>query len=368
MNVPFIDLQQQYQSLKDEVLPALEQIMSSGGFILGKEVTAFEQDFSAFSDCTHGVGVASGLDALKLALRALDVGPGDEVITAANTFIATTLAVSSVGAIPVLVDIDARTYNLDPALLEAAITPATKVIIPVHLYGQPADMDAVLEVAQKHELYVIEDAAQAHGAKYKGRRAGSMSDIGAFSMYPGKNLGAYGDAGICTTRDDQFAERLRILRNYGSDRKYYHDELGENSRLDSIQAAVVGIKLKRLDGWNAARRASAAAYSERLAGVGDIVTPEVADEVESVFHLYVLRTDRRDELITYLQEHGVGSIIHYPVPIHLQEAYADMSWKKGDFPITEGYANQILSLPMFPELSEAQIDYVTDTVKSFFAG
>lgn len=366
MSVPFIDLRGQYLQLKDEIQPALEDIMSRGGFILGQEVSDFESDFAAYSDCSEGVGVASGLDALKIALRALDIGPGDEVITAANTFIATTLAVSSIGATPVLVDIDETSYNLDPEKLEAAITSATKAIIPVHLYGQPAEMDAIGKIAEKHGLRVVEDASQAHGARYHGKRVGSISDIAAFSMYPGKNLGAYGDAGVCTTRDTSLAERMRTLRNYGSDRKYYHDELGENSRLDSIQAAVVGIKLKHLDAWSDRRRAAAAGYTERLADVGDIVTPKVAANVEHVFHLYVIRTQQRDALMAHLQDRGIGCIIHYPVPIHLQKAYEDMAWKQGQFPLTEACADEILSLPMFPDLSEAQLDEVADGVRSFF--
>ncbi|MFT7512961.1 MAG: dTDP-4-amino-4,6-dideoxygalactose transaminase [Candidatus Omnitrophota bacterium] len=366
MNVPFIDLKAQANAIRSDLDPMLDAVMQSCGFILGQPVTDFEQAFSAYSECAHGIGCASGLDALKLALRAFGVGPGDEVITAANTFIATTLAVSSIGAIPVLVDMDGY-FNLDVNQLEAAITPKTKVIIPVHLYGQTADMDPINAIAAKHGIHVIEDASQAHGARYKGKRAGAMSGIAAFSMYPGKNLGAFGDAGVMTTRDDTLAEQLRVLRNYGSDRKYYHQILGENSRLDSMQAAVVLCKLKHLDDWNTLRRAAAAKYSERLAGVGDLVTPKTADFAEHVFHLYVVRTGLRDALMTHLQSNDIGCIIHYPVPIHKQEAYADMGWKIGDFPETEKGADEICSLPIFPHISDDQIDYVCETIRGFFA-
>ena len=366
MNVPFVDLSWQYECIKDELNPMLERIMSSGGFILGDSVRQFEQDFSAFSDCTHGVGVASGLDALKLALRALDIGPGDEVITVANTFIATTLAISSVGATPVLVDMEEGSFNLNPAQLDDVITPSTRAIIPVHLYGQPAEMDAINAIAEKYELSVIEDASQAHGARYKGRRVGSMSHIGAFSMYPGKNLGAFGDAGVCTTRDEELAKKLLSLRNYGSDRKYYHDVLGENSRLDAIQATVVGLKLKLLDEWNQQRRQAASNYVEGLSGVGDVITPAVGADMEHAFHLFVIRTAQRDALMAHLQGCGVGCIVHYPVPIHLQKAYEDMPWEPGQFPVTEKCADEILSLPVFPGISADQQAHVMASVRSFF--
>ncbi len=366
MKVPFIDLQAQASAIRADLDPMLEALIQSCGFVLGQSVSDFEAAFSAYSDCDHGIGCASGLDALKLALRALDVGPGDEVITAANTFIATTLAVSSIGATPVLVDMDTY-FNLDVEKLESAITPKTKAIIPVHLYGQPADMDPINALAAKHGIKVVEDASQAHGARYKGRRAGSMSDIAAFSMYPGKNLGAFGDAGVMTTRDEALAEQLRVLRNYGSNRKYYHQVLGENSRLDSMQAAVVLCKLKHLDDWNSRRRAAAAKYSEQLAGVGDLHVPKTADFAEHVFHLYVVRTARRDDLLAQLQANDIGCIIHYPVPIHLQEAYAGMGWKPGDFPETERAADEICSLPIFPHISDEQINHVCETIRGFYA-
>ncbi len=367
MNVPFVDLKTQFAAIRGDVMRNVEKVLQNTNFILGAEVSEFEKAFAAYCECRHAVGVASGLDALKLALRALDIGPGDEVITTANTFIATALAVNSVGATPVLVDMDAVSYNLDPKQLDAAVTPRTKAILPVHLYGQPADMDPILAWAEKRKLHVIEDACQAHGARYKGRRCGSLGRIAAFSFYPGKNLGAYGDGGAVTTNDPALAEKVVLLRGYGSTVKYYHDALGENSRLDTIQAAVLNAKLPHLDAWNAARRRAAARYTEQLAGVGDVATPQILPFAEHVFHLYVIRTARRDALLKFLQERGVGCIIHYPVPIHLQKAYADRGWKRGDFPETERAADEILSLPMFPDITDAQIDYVVQSVRDFFS-
>jgi dTDP-4-amino-4,6-dideoxygalactose transaminase len=346
-------------------MPALRSVMTQTNFSLGAPVAEFEKNFAAYSECAHGVGVASGLDAIKLALRALDIGPGDEVITAANTFIATALGISSIGAKPVLVDIDPDTYNIDPNLIEAAITPKSKAIMPVHLYGQPSDMDPILAIAKKHGLKVIEDASQAHGARYQGRRVGSLSDIAAFSLYPGKNLGAYGDGGIATTNNKAWADRMAMLRNYGSLVKYHHLEKGENSRLDTMQAVICDIKLKRLDEGNEKRRRSAARYTELLGGIPWVTTPPVDPRVEHVYHLYVVRAPARERLIKHLAEKGVPTIIHYPIPIHLQEAYADAGWKKGQFPITEQYAGEILSLPMYPELPEEHIAYVAEAFRSF---
>lgn len=366
MQVPFIDLKAQFAALEGELMPAIRGVLEQTNFILGKPVEDFERAFADYSECEHAVGVASGLDAIKLALRALDIGPGDEVITAANTFIATALGISAAGAKPVLVDIDEKTYNLDPALVEQAVTPQTKAIMPVHLYGQPADMDPLLDIARRHELAIIEDASQAHGARYKGRRVGSFGAVSAFSLYPGKNLGAYGDGGIITTRRGDLAERLAVLRNYGSKVKYYHLVKGENSRLDTLQAAVCGVKLKHLDDANARRRSHAARYTERLADLGEIVCPHMSDEVEHVFHLYVLRVQNRDAFMEFLKSRGVATIIHYPIPIHLQEAYQEADWHEGQFPITEQCAKEIVSLPMFPELTDDQIDYVTDCIREFY--
>ncbi|HMP72732.1 MAG TPA: DegT/DnrJ/EryC1/StrS family aminotransferase [Kiritimatiellia bacterium] len=366
MNIPFIDLNVQFSAIESELMPALRGVLEQTNFILGQPVADFEKAFAAYSECAHAVGVASGLDAIKLALRALDIGPGGEVITAANTFIATALGISAVGANVVLVDIDPETYNLDPAKLEAAITPRTKAIMPVHLYGQPADMDPIMDVARKHGLKVIEDASQAHGARYKGKRVGSFGDISAFSLYPGKNLGAYGDGGVITTNDPNLAESMSVLRNYGSKVKYYHLMKGENSRLDTLQAVVCGVKLKYLDEGNQKRRANAARYSSNLSGLSDVITPITHPDVEHVFHLYVIRIKDREALMKHLQSKGVPTIIHYPIPIHLQDAYAGEGWSKGDFPITEAYADEILSLPMFPELTEKQIDYVTRCIQEHY--
>jgi dTDP-4-amino-4,6-dideoxygalactose transaminase len=366
MKIPFLNLKNQPAELRDEVRSAIDQVLQDCNFILGKPVADFEAAFAAYCECGYGIGVASGLDALKLILRAMEIGPGDEVITVSHTFIATALAISSVGATPVLVEVDPQTYTMDPRAVERAVTPRTKALLPVHLYGQMADMTPLLEIAQRRGLRIIEDACQAHGARCAGRRAGSLGDAAAFSFYPGKNLGAYGDGGAVTTNDARLAERIRTLRNYGSAKKYYHDELGENSRLDTLQAAVLGVKLKSLDAGNAARRTAAAWYAKGLAGVGDVVAPMVRPGDEHVFHLYVIQTGRRDELQRYLAEHGVECLIHYPVPVHLQEAYRSGGWEKGAFPVTEQLAGRILSLPVFPGITEEQTRYVCECIRSFF--
>lgn len=366
MHIPFLDLKNQSADFQNEIQSAIDQVLTDCNFILGKPVTDFEAAFAAYCGCRYGIGVASGLDALKLILRAMEIGPGDEVVTVSHTFIATALAVSAVGATPVLVEVDPATYTMDPERLEAAITPRTKAVMPVHLYGQTADMEPILGIAHRHGLKVIEDACQAHGSRCNGRPAGSLGDAAAFSFYPGKNLGAYGDGGAVTTSDPVLADRIRTLRNYGSAKKYYHDELGENSRLDTLQAAVLGVKLNYLDAGNIARRAAAAFYTEQLGGAGDIITPAVRQGSEHVFHLYVIQTGRRDELQKYLQEKGVECLIHYPVPVHLQKAYASSGWEAGDFPLTERLAERILSLPVFPGITEEQMDYVCRCISGFF--
>jgi dTDP-4-amino-4,6-dideoxygalactose transaminase len=310
--------------------------------------------------------VASGLDALKLALEALGIGPGDEVIVPAHTFIASALAVSAVGARPVLVEVDEASFNLDPAHIEAAITPRTKAIMPVHLYGQPADMDPILALARRYNLRVIEDASQAHGARYRGQRVGTLGDVGCFSFYPGKNLGAYGDAGGLVTNNAELAEKVRFLRNYGQEVKYKHVVKGYNLRLDTLQAAVLGVKLRYLDAWNARRAAHAAVYTHALEGVGDLQLPRVITG-DHVFHLYVIRTRQRDALQAHLNQRGIATVIHYPVPIHMQPAYADLGYGRGTFPITERLSEEILSLPMYAELTAEQQDYVIAAVKDFFA-
>lgn len=366
MSIPFLDLKLQTAGCADEIRAAMDEVLSDCNFILGRQVDEFENAFAAYCDCEHAVGVASGFDALKLILRAMDIGPGDEVITVSHTFIATALAISSVGATPVLIEIDPDIYTMDPDKIEEAITERTKAVMPVHLYGQPADMDSIIAVARKHGLKVIEDAAQAHGARYKGKRAGSLGDAAAFSFYPGKNLGAFGDGGAVTTNNPALAERICTLRNYGSAKKYFHDEQGENSRLDTLQAAVLSVKIKHLDAGNEQRRAVAAQYTEMLAGVGDIITPATWPDAEPVFHLYVIQTARRDDLMQYLQQQSIGCLIHYPVPVHLQKAYVSAAWAQGNFPVTEELAGRILSLPVCPGMTQEQVTFVCDTIRSFY--
>lgn len=364
MSVPFLDLKAGYLELQADIDAAVQRVLASGYYILGPEVEAFENEFATYCDSSHAIGVANGLDALHLALRAMDVGPGDEVIVPSNTYIATWLAVSQCGATPVPVEPDARTCNIDPALIEAAITPRTKVILPVHLYGQPADMDPILAIARRHGLRVLEDGAQAHGARYKGQRIGAHGDAVAWSFYPGKNLGAMGDGGAVTTNDAQLADRLRVLRNYGSRVKYVNEVQGTNSRLDPLQAAILRVKLAHLDAWNARRSAIAQRYQQGLAGCG-LGLPHVPDWAEPAWHLYVVRTPQRDALQAHLTEAGVGSLIHYPIPPHLQQAYAGQGYQPGAFPIAEAMANEVLSLPMGPHLGAEQQAKAIDAVLGF---
>jgi len=364
MNVAFVDLRAQYQSLAAEVKQAISVVLERGDFVLGREVSLFEEEFAAYCEAEYAVGVDSGTSALELALRAFDIGPGDEVITAANTFIATAFAVSYTGATPVLVDVDSQTYTIDVSLLESAITDRTRAIIPVHLYGHPADMDPIMEIAAKHGLVVIEDACQAHGARYKGKRVGSLGNAAAFSFYPAKNLGAYGDGGMVVTNDEQVAGSLRVLRNYGQREKYHHMVQGYNHRLDTLQAGVLRVKLKHLNAWNAARRQHAKLYRELLAH-SPVVLPVEASCAEAVYHLYVIRVQDRDGLRVYLQDRGVATGIHYPIPIHLQPSYRALGYKKGSFPVTERCAEQILSLPMYAELTPASIEYVAEAIRTF---
>jgi dTDP-4-amino-4,6-dideoxygalactose transaminase len=351
-SVPFLDLKAAYLELKPEIDAAIARVLDSGWYILGEEVDAFEAEFASYCGSRHCIGVANGLDALHLALRALDVGPGDEVIVPSNTYIATWLAVSQCGATPVPVEPDPLTHNLDPARIAAAITPRTRVLMPVHLYGQPVDLDPLLALAREHGLRVVEDAAQAHGARYRGKRVGAHGDLVAWSFYPGKNLGALGDAGALTTDDAGLAERLRVLRNYGSRVKYVNDEAGWNSRLDPLQAAALRVKLRHLDAWNARRAALAAAYDEALSAL-DLVRPSVPQWAEPAWHLYVVQIDRRDEVQRELAARGIGSLIHYPIPPHRQQAYAQAGWAEGSLPIAERLAARVLSLPMGPQLDPA---------------
>src|SRR6266576_519866 len=364
--VPFLDLGAQYRTIEGEIGEATSRVIQQSDFILGREVGVFEEEFAAYCEAKYAVGVDSGTSALELALRAYDIGPGDEVITAANTFIASALAISHAGAKPVLVDVDPYTYTIDVAGIAKAITARTKAILPVHLYGHPAHMDPILQLAEKRGLIVIEDACQAHGARYKGRRAGSLGHAAAFSFYPGKNLGAYGDGGMVVTNDADIAKRLEMLRNYGQKEKYHHLSQGFNRRLDTLQAAVLRVKLKYLEKWNAARRWQAELYHRLLAGT-ELVLPSEAAGAQSVWHLYVIRTEHRDALKEHLLSRGIAAGIHYPVPIHLQPAYQNLGYKRGDFPVTEQYAQRILSLPMYAELTRELIDCVAKSILTFLS-
>jgi len=366
--IPFVDLKIQFQALRSEMLPSMEKVASEANFILGEQVSQFESSFASFCGAGYSVGVASGTDALHLALRALDIGPRDEVITVANTFVATVLGISYTGATPVLVDIDPKTYNLDLNAVEDKITKKTKAILPVHLYGRMVDMPALMSLARKYGLKVVEDACQAHGAEYQGRKAGTFGAMGCFSFYPGKNLGAYGDGGAIVTSDPDLNDKLRMLRNYGSPKKYFHDFIGFNSRLDTLQAAVLSVKLKHLSDWNDKRYKNALNYNKKLAGVGDLVLPDTSVAGAHIFHLYVIRTKKRDELLKHLATAGIQCGIHYPVPVYALKAYASLGLKAAQFPVTDSFSREILSLPMFPELTEAQIDEVARSIKTFFGG
>lgn len=367
MKVPFLDLGASYRELQDEIEAEVLRSLRSGWYIGGADVEAFESDFAGVTGARYCVGVANGLEALHMALRALDVGPGDEVIVPSNTFIATWLAVSECGAVPVPVEPDEATCNIDVARIEAAITPKTRAIIPVHLYGQPADIDPLLELAHRHGLRVLEDAAQAQGARYKGRPVGSHSDVVAWSFYPGKNLGALGDAGAVTTNDEVLADRIRVLRNYGSRQRYVNEVQGYNSRLDPVQAAVLRVKLRHLPEWNVRRARIAARYAAELANSG-LELPHVPEWADPVWHLYCVRHPQRDRLRERLAQAGVETLIHYPIPPHLQGAYAGLGYGKGAFPIAESMAETLISLPIGPAMSDAHIDHVVAAVASAAKG
>jgi dTDP-4-amino-4,6-dideoxygalactose transaminase len=364
-SIPLVDLRKQYEPLKDEVMAALGSVLDGMKLFLGENVFQLERDFAAFCGAKHAIGVGSGTDALHLALRALGVGYGDEVITAPNSFIATAAAIAMTGATPVFADIEPDTYTIDPAAIEAAITPRTKAIVPVHLYGHPADMRPIQEIASKHKLAVVEDACQAHGAEYEGRRAGTLGDAAAFSFYYSKNLGAYGEAGIVVSNNRALATRLQLLRNHGSSIRYDHSVLGMNSRLDEMQAAVLRIKLRYLDQWNIRRRALALEYDKRLADLQEVIRPVERPSAMHVYHLYVIRVPRRDELIEWLNKRGVSAAVHYPKPIHLQEATRHLGYREGDFRVAERVANEIISLPLYPELGIDNVNYICQTIADF---
>lgn len=367
MTVPFLSFTPQHTPIRSEVLAAIAEVYDKQWYVLGEQVKAFEAEYSTFNQVAHTIGVANGLDALHLALLALDVQPGDEVIVPSNTYIATWLAVSYVGGIPVPVEPDPLTYNLDPARLEAAITPRTKGIMPVHLYGQACEMGAIMELARRHDLWVVEDNAQAQGAAWQGQLTGSFGQVNGTSFYPGKNLGALGDAGAVTTNDEALAHKVQTLRNYGSQKKYYNEVVGYNSRLDELQAAVLRVKLRQLPEWTAQRQAVAALYNQKLVGLSDLVLPTVAPGATHVYHLYVVRTTHRDALQAHLTQAGIGTLIHYPVPPHQQQAYAHLAISAGTYPLAEELAATSLSLPMWPGMTEEAVASVVASVRSFFA-
>lgn len=366
MQVPFLNLKAQYESIRAEVAGPIQDVLDSCAYAGGPFVKQFDDAFAEYCGTDHAIGVNSGTTALWAALIGFGIGEGDEVITVPNTFIATAEAISFAGAKPVFVDVDEETYTLDPSKLEAAITSRTKAVIPVHLYGQIADMDPILEIARAHGLKVIEDAAQAHGAEYKGRRAGSIGDAGCFSFYPGKNLGAYGEGGAVTTNDPELANTIRVFRDHGQSEKYHHRMIGWNARMDGIQGAVLNVKLRHIDGWNEARARHAAAYNKGLAGVEGIVLPTKAGYSKHIYHIYPIRTQDRESFMTAMAKQGIGCAIHYPVPVHLQEAYAGLNLPAGSFPVAEKCCSEVVSLPMFPELSGEQIQAVVTAVESYF--
>ena len=364
MSVPFLNLKAQHQALKAEILAAVSEVLDNAAFAGGPYVAKFEEEFAAYCTTKYTVGVGNGTDALWFALLALGVGPGDEVITVPNTFIATAEAITYCGAKPVFVDIDETTYNMDPALLERAITPRTKAVIPVHLYGQMADMDPIMEIARRHKLAVVEDASQAHGAEYNGKRAGTIGDIGCFSFYPGKNLGACGEGGACVTNNADLRAKIAMFREHGQAKKYYHSVIGWNGRLDGIQGAILSIKLKHLEKWTEARRAHARAYTQAFAKVHGVLTPREASYARHVYHLYVLRVKNRDQVLKNLADKGIHCAIHYPLPLHLQEAYKGLGLGAGSFPVAERCAQEIISAPMFPELTGEEIARVLEGFKA----
>lgn len=359
--VPYLDLRSQYQSIKAEIDAAVLRVLDSAQFVLGEEVAAFEREFAAYCGAREAIAVNSGTSALHLALLAADIGPGDEVITVPFTFVATAAAIQYAGARPVFIDIDPRTYTMAPDSIERAITPRTKAIMPVHLYGHPADMDSILDVARQHGLTVVEDAAQAHGAEYKGRRCGSMGRLAGFSFYPGKNLGAYGEGGAVTTNDPTLAKKIRLLRSWGEERRYEHLFKGFNYRMDGIQGAILRVKLRYLERWTEARRARAGDYRRALMGAG-IDAPTELDDCRHVYHVYAVRVRNRDAVRESMQKAGIQTGVHYPIPVHLQPAYADLGYAAGDFPVSEAVAAEVLSLPMYPELTTEQVGSVAAAV------
>jgi dTDP-4-amino-4,6-dideoxygalactose transaminase len=375
MNIPFLDLKAQYKTIKDEVLPAINDVLDNTAYVLGKKVQAFEQAFAQAHNAKYCYGVSSGTDGNHMVLWALGIGPGDEVIIPANTFIATAWGATLCGATPVFVDCHSESYNIDPSKVEAAITPKTKAIVAVHLYGQPADMDPLIEIAKKHNIILVEDCAQSHIAEYKGKRVGALGYASSFSFYPGKNLGAYGEGGAVMTDNEELAKKFKMIRDHGAEQKYYHQMFGHNYRMEGIQGAVLGVKLRHLDDWTNGRRSVAKKYYELLKDVESLILPKEMDYAKHVYHLFVVqvkssdnnqRTVVRDELQKFLGENGIATGLHYPIPLHLQPCFSHLGYKKGDFPVTEALAEQGLSLPMYPEMTDEQIEYVCGKIKEFF--
>lgn len=367
MKIPVLDLSAQYRSIERAIDEAIREVIGGGRFILGPNVKELEKEIAAYCGCEFGVGVASGTDALLLSLLALGIGPGDEVITTPFSFVATASSISRTGATPVFVDIDPRTYNIDPTKIEEKITEQTKAILPVHLYGQPAAIQPIMDLANRYHLSVVEDCAQAIGAEYRGRKVGSFGDVGCFSFYPTKNLGAYGDGGMVVTDDPDIAQKVDILRQQGGRVKYYHEILGFNSRLDELQAAILRVKLRYLDGWSENRRHIARRYDELLAGC-DVVTPFVASDVQHVYHQYTIRAERRDQLREYLGERGIGTMIYYPLSLHKQQLYQNLGYAEGSLPISEQAEREVLSLPIYPELESDQQLYVVESLRGVLSG
>ena len=364
--IPFLNFEPMHKLIRSEIMQSFQDVYDANWFVMGKKLEAFEKEYAAFNDTKFSIGVSNGLDALHLALKALNVTKGDEVIVPSNTYIATALAASYVGATPVFVEPDPNTYNINPANIEAAITSKTKVIMPVHLYGQACDMDAIMTIAKKHNLFVVEDNAQAHGATFNGKITGSFGNANGTSFYPGKNLGALGDAGAVTTNDETIAKKIAMLRNYGSEKKYHNEEIGFNMRLDEVQAGFLSVKLKHLNEWTKQRKEIAKQYNEALKNVSDLVLPSVHANATHVYHLYVIKTKNRDGLQKHLSENGIGTLIHYPIPPHLQKAYQSLGLKKGSFPIAEELADNCLSLPIWPGMTLDQVNTVAENIKKAF--
>ncbi len=369
MKIPFLDLKSQYQQIKHEINPAIQDVLDNTAFVMGKRVFEFEEVFAEHHDVKHCIATSSGTDGNHLVLWALGIGAGDEVIIPANTFIATAWGATLCGATPVFVDCHEQSYNIDPDKVEAAITSKTKAIVAVHLYGQPADMDPLREIAKRHNIFLVEDAAQAHNAEYKGKKVGGLSDAASFSFYPGKNLGAYGEGGAVTTNNDDLAQKFIMLRDHGAVKKYSHESFGHNYRMESIQGAVLGIKMKYLDGWTEGRRNAAANYRKALSDIDDIIVPQEMDYAKHVYHLFVIQiktgSEKRDALAKYLNEKGIATGLHYPIPLHLQKCFNNLGYKLGDFPVSEQLASSGLSLPMFPEINAEQINYIAEQLKIF---